>query len=60
MRPISTVLAASALIACPAIAQEATATAAQARAEQFNQVKSLQDDSAIRALGKGQQLSIAV
>lgn len=43
-----------------AIAQEATATAAQARAEQFNQVKSLQDDSAIRALGKGQQLSIAV
>lgn len=43
-----------------AVAQEATATAAQARAEQFNQVKSLQDDSAIRALGKGQQLSIAV
>ena len=43
-----------------AIAQQAAVTAAQARAEQFNQVKSLQDDSAIRALGKGQQLSIAV
>lgn len=43
-----------------AIAQQAAVTAAQARAEQFNEVKSLQDDSAVRALGRGANLNIAI
>lgn len=43
-----------------AVAQQAAVTAAQARAEQFNEVKSLQNDGAVRALGRGANLNIAV